>query len=423
MTTRRISDIGSWLAAAAAGALLLGIPSARLLADEGYEYGGTYGVGDVLPAAIITGPHYKIADRVVSDGFMLTYTVDSDYGPFKVTGDFALQKLLQEIAIIAELKEISRTEAFADSVVEAAKSPIRLGENLITDPVDTVTGIPRGLFQIFENVGESVTSDSDPSEDSRAKQALFVSSWKRDYCAAMGCDVYSSNSLLQEELNRIGWAAAIGGLSVSAATTAASGGAVMAFSAVRTADQLTEVLRAEPPSRLRIINEEKLRAMGIEEDLVQKFLDHPAYTPRHDTLIVASLEGLDGVAGRERLLDLCLRAQDEVGANFFQNVADILVGYHRTVTPLTEITPYLGVAAATTANGRTLVPMAWDYGVFEQALANRMDQAVVEWSARGLPVAFDVWTTGRSSPRLRLEAEKRGFILVENVETSIPVQQ
>src|SRR3546814_10241312 len=58
----------------------------------------------------------------------------------------------------------------------------------------------------------------------------------------------------------------------------------------------------------------------IGDDLALRFLDHPAFTPRHDTLIVAALTNLDGVRGRNRFIELCLRAQDEVGANFFQNV-------------------------------------------------------------------------------------------------------
>src|SRR4030095_1409593 len=286
-----------------AATFFLSLMGAAAAQDE-YEYGTTYQVADLLPANVINGSHYRIADKVQSDGFMFTYTVESEFGKFRATGDYALQKLLNEIQVIAQLEEISRTEAFAKSIVHAAKSPLRFGEGLITDPVDTVTGIPRGLFSIFENVGEAVTTESDPSEDSRAKQALFVSSWKRDYCAKLGCDVYSSNKVLQEELNRIGWAAAIGGLTISGATTVASGGAVMIFSTVRTADQLNEALRAEPPARLRIINEERLRAMQVPGDLSARFLDHPAFTPRHDTLIVAALSKLQGVKGREKFLEL-----------------------------------------------------------------------------------------------------------------------
>ena len=390
-------------------------------AQDEFENGTTYRAADLLSANIIAGNHYRIADKVQSDGFMFTYTVDSEFGKFRATGDYALQKLLNEIQVIAALKEISRTEAFGKSIVHAAKSPLRFGESLITDPVDTVTGIPRGLFSIFENVGEAVTSEQDPSEDSRAKQALLVSSWKRDYCAKYYCDVYSSNSVLQEELNRIAWAAATGGLTVSGATTVASGGAVMVFSTVRLGDQLNEALRAEPPSRLRIINEERLRAMQVPEDLIANFLDHPAFTPRHDTLIVAALTNLQGVKGREKYIELCLRAQDEVGANYFQNIAEIMVGYHTKVARLTEIVPLLGISAATASNGRTLVPVAWDFGVYEKAVAQRMDYAAQEFGRRGLSTKFDVWTTGRVSAKMKTEAAKRGFTVVENIERTIPI--
>ena len=76
---------------------------------------------------------------------------------------------------------------------------------------------------------------------------------------------------------------------------------------------------------MRIINEEKLEAMYVPQDLIARFLDHPAFTPRHDTLIVAALSKLQGVKGREKYIELCLRAQDEVGANYFQNIAEIMV--------------------------------------------------------------------------------------------------
>ncbi len=406
------------LLAAAAVAL----PRLAARADD-FEYGATYHAADLLPAKVIKGPHYTIQDKVRSDGFMLTYKLDSDYGPFTVTGDYALQKLLNEIQVIAALKEISQTKAFADSVVYAAKSPLRFGQGLIEDPVDTVSGIPSGLMSIFENIGESSSSEHDPSEDSRTEQALQVSSWKRDYCAKLGCDVYSSNKVLQEELNRIAWAAAIGGLSISGATTVASGGAVMVFSLARTGDQLNEVLRAQPPARLRIMNEEKLQAMGVPDDLAQKFLDHPAFTPRHDTVIVDALSRLNGVKGRERFIQLCLRAQDEVGANYFQNVAEIMVGYHTKVAKLKEIAPMVGIGAVTAANGRVLVPLAWDYGLYEKAVAQRMDYAAKEFKKQGLGTKFDVWTTGRSSKRLKQEAKARGFTVTENIEKTIPITQ
>ncbi|WP_374312757.1 hypothetical protein [Dongia sp.] len=392
-------------------------------AADGYEVGTNVTASQVLPADVLSGPHYRIGDKVVSDGFLYRYTVESDYGTFRPIGTYALQKILTEIQVITALKDISRTEAFADAVLHAAKSPLRFGESMITDPVDTITGIPRGLFAIFENVAESVTTDANPSEDGRMKQALMVSSWKREYCADMGCDVYSSNKTLQEELNRIGWAAAIGGLTVSGATTVASGGAVMAFSLVRTSDQLNEALRSEPPSRLRIENEKKLAELGINDEIAQRFLDDPAFTPRQATLIVAALHDMKGVKGLDRFLELSIRAQDEVGANFYQNTAEILRGYHTKNARLVELIPVLGVASASATNGRVVLAVAWDNGVYDSAIAKRIDYGRAQFEKAGFKKGIDIWTTGTASPRLKEELAKRNFTLTENIERKVPITQ
>ena len=97
---------------------------------------------------------------------------------------------------IASLKEFKNSEAFLSAVGAAATSSLQFGKNLITDPVDTVSGLPQGVFSIFGNVVESMTMEHDPAEDSRAAQALFVSSWKRDFAAERGVDVYSSNKVV-----------------------------------------------------------------------------------------------------------------------------------------------------------------------------------------------------------------------------------
>jgi hypothetical protein len=81
----------------------------------------------------------------------------------------------------------------------------------------------------------------------------------------------------------------------------------------------------------------------------------------------------------------------------------------------------LGISAATASNGRTLVPVSWDYGVYEKAVAQRMDYAAQEFGRRGLSTKFDVWTTGRVSAKLKAESAKRGFTVVENIERTVPI--
>src|SRR5262249_11855594 len=157
-------------------------------------------------------------------------------------------------------------------------------KNLVTNPVDTISGVPKGAAQIVENVETSATTAQDPSADPKVAQALKMSAFKRDLAAKLDVDVYSSNKVLQKELNSVAWASTLGDLAVSVAMRPAGvGGPVV--SGVRMVNSVKNAVKEEPPARLRIINDEKLAKIGIPEDLRKRFLDHPVYTPRHDTII------------------------------------------------------------------------------------------------------------------------------------------
>jgi hypothetical protein len=52
-----------------------------------------------------------------------------------------------------------------------------------------------------------------------------------------------------------------------------------------------------------------------------------------------------------------------------------------------------------------------------------MDSGAAEFKKRGLGTSFDVWTTGRSSKRLKQEAAKRGFQVTENIERKVAITQ
>jgi hypothetical protein len=374
---------------------------------------------EILPAELIQGPHYRVQDTVVSYGYMHHWTVDSDFGTFEATGDGALRSLIREVHAIAALKEISQGEAFASSVANAAKQPFQFAGKMVTDPVDTISAVPDGVFQIFGNVYTGITEKHDPSEDSRLKQALFVSSWKRDFAAEHGVDVYSSNKVLQEQLNKVGWASAIGGLSLSAAMVPLSGAGALLFKNTRLANQVTDALKEEPPSRLRIINNDKLSAMGVSKDLAERFLDHPAFTPRHDTIIVAALADLKNPRGRDVFLQAILSAQEEVGATFFMNIAQILQGYNQTVSPIEDIALVGGLTIARAKNGRALIPFALDHGVWSERGSGVISHMKQTYEANGFRGKYDFWVTGTVTPRARRELAAMGIEVTENVDEKI----
>ncbi len=374
----------------------------------------------ILPANLISGPYHKVRETVVSYGYMHHFTIDSQFGVFEATGDGALRKLVNEIYAIASLKEFKNSEAFLTAVGDAAKAPLQFGKNLIADPVDTISGLPEGVFQIFGNISESISMEHDPAEDSRLKQALFVSSWKRDFATERGVDVYSSNKLLQEELNSVGWAAAIGGLAVSAATMGAGSTAVIVLKNMRLADQIGNALAEEPPARLRIINLEKLQSIGISEDLANRFLDHPSFTPRHDTVISANLAYIKHARGHAAYLESALAATDEVGANFYMNMAQTLGGYNDTVSPIEDIRVIAGLTMARAQNGRVLIPFPLDRGVWSKRADQVINYLTTTYRAEtGFTGGFDFWVTGTVSALARQGLAGHGLAVTENVDEGL----
>jgi hypothetical protein len=126
---------------------------------------------------------------------------------------------------------------------------------VITKPGETLSGIPKGAGRLFSNVTTAITSTKDPSQDSAAQELLLVGAFKRDYATRYDADPYSSNPILQEELEKIGKAAAFGSWTASAAMIPISAVVSSVITGTSLAKSFNNVLKAEPPTRIRVINE------------------------------------------------------------------------------------------------------------------------------------------------------------------------
>jgi hypothetical protein len=401
-----------------------------------YEVPRNQLVSEVLNWDLIQGPHYSIEDTVrIYEGFMCHYTVNSDFGKFEVTGDSALRKLLREIDAIARLHEVKKSKVYLDALKESAKRPVHFAKNMITHPVNTVSGTVKGVGTLFGNIKEGITETihgtSDPSADNKAKQILQVATYKREWAYKLGVDPYSSNKELQKELNGVGWAGALGGLTISVVTLPATATAVEAYSLVRMSDTLDEVDEEQrkayvdkinkmveelPPTRMRLTNEEKLAEMGIADELAKQYLDSPHFTPRHDAIIVDSLASLKSAKGREVFFQIALCAQSEEDADFFQNMAETLHGYNMKVSPITELSKESFLLVARAGNGTTMIPCPIDHGVWREPI-DRASQALVALYPNS---KIELWVTGTVSSLARLQFSERGIEVKENVGTMIP---
>ena len=368
---------------------------------------------DAVPPTVAVGPDFKVNDPVVADGYMYRFTVTSTYGPFDMTGIGALRKLEQEIWAIGQLKNVTRSEAFLKSLKDQAGKPLVFAKDVVTKPVDTLVGIPKGVGRLFGNIATSVTSTRNPAQESLVNEVLLLGAFKRDYATRFGVDPYSSNPVLQEELDKVGKAAAFGSWTASAAMIPISGPASSVITATSLSKSFNNIVSTEPPSRIRIINEDKLKQKGISDDLAKRYLDQPVYTPRQNLILVDSLSRLGSAIGRDAYLNASMVAADEVEANFFVNTAQVPRGYHETQGPITGITMIGALTVAQTKAGPAMIPFALDYGVWT-ANADRLSQNMkTAYTVPGFNGNFQFWVAGSLSPKAKREMEARGFAVVE----------
>jgi hypothetical protein len=386
-----------------------------------YETPKNRSVKDVLPAAVAAGPDYTVSDPVVADGYMYQFKVKSPYAVFDVTGTGALRKLEREIWAIGQLKQVTKSKAFLSSLKDQAGKPLVFDKDVVTKPAETLSGIPKGVSRLFGNAATAITNTKDPTQESNAKELLLIGSFKRDYATRFEVDPYSSNTVLQDELEKIGKAAAFGSWTASAAMIPISGTASAVITGTSLAKSFNNIVATEPPSRIRIINEDKLKEMGIADDLAKRYLDHLVYTPRQDLLLVDSLHRLGGATGRDAYLNAATVAADEVEANFFVNTAQILRGYHEKQSPITGITMVGPLTVAQTKAGAAMIPFALDYGVWTANADKLSRELKTNYRAPGFNGSFELWVTGTLSPKAKQQLQARGFTVVEQVGGRIDI--
>ena len=377
---------------------------------------------DVVAPGLLRGPHYQLGPTVKTFAFMNQYSVTSDYGPFTAPSDARLRRLVREIAAIAELQKIHQSDAFAKATVEAGKGVVQGAQHLIEDPVGTIGAVPEAVFSVFGRVSEAAKRGGRGKyEDGVAQNLLAVSSFKRDYAKKFDVDVYSTNEVLQKELNSVAWASAAGNLTLSVASMVTGAAVLQAASGLRTLEQAKDLVNALPATELSKRNREALRQMRVPDPIANRFLENHLLSPRHQTVIVEAMRALSGVAGRSAFIQYAARADSEDAALLFQQMAELLADYHRSVTPIQRLDIYLNVPLVYTGQGSAVILLPIDRLLWTErtsGIATGLGQTL----AKRQPVRkVEVWLTGDASDRAHQGLQQLGIALVEHVRQRLPL--
>jgi hypothetical protein len=394
-------------------------------AIQSFEKFGPRPIQDVVSADLESGPNYRLTPTVRTFDFLNDFIAMSDYGVFEARSDAMLRRLLREIPAITALRKISTSDAYAKALAQAALGPVRGIQGLVTDPVQTVRNVPNAIFDVFSRVGQGINTAASGNktayEDSAAAQLLQMSSYKRDYARQLGVDPYSTNPVLQKELDSVSWAAAAGNLTVGAATMVAGGPVATALSAARNLDQAASIIASQPPAELAIRDRAAMNRMGIDNGLAQQFMAQQQFSPRHKYILLTALDAMGGTTGRAALVQVAIEAPSEEWALFYQQMAELLDGYNDRTAPIVSLERFNRLVLARDQNGKALIIAPIDYLIWNERAEAAAAAISKSMQLKPGEDKFELWITGTASPLFKQEAQSRGVVVKDRIVTSLPV--
>lgn len=400
-----------WLAqAAVTTVMLLGLLGVLVCGAErtveaqtAYETPPVLSAKYLLPPEMLAGPLFQVDDRVPTDGYLAHFTLRSELGTFIVPSRNLLRVRIAELSAIQQLDQTSKTEVFLTAAGNAAARPVEAAVTIVTNPVETLQGIPTGVSRFFNRVAlgtkSIVRAASDPTQTDQQRaeatvqrvgdvaiSSLGFEQVRRQMAKGLGVDPYTTNPVLAEKLTNTAWVAFSGRLGVNILVSVFVP-ASMAISAVSfTNDLVWDTPRAD----LIVLNQQKMLRMGASEELAGAVLKNRWYSLSVLTTLVTELERLAGVKGRPDILALATTAVNEEEARFLAASVQMLARLNVEGVPLRQVAAR-GTVVGIAPGGAIVVPAPVDYLSWTEQIAGIAKRPDLRASKRGL------WLSGRMS--------------------------
>ena len=293
---------------------------------------------------------------------------------------------------------MSQTKEFTQAAAQAAEVPLDVAQDLVTNPVSTISSVPKGIWGFLNQAGQAVKEVAEgrqaTAEEGNAVQNMTgFSKTKRDLAIKLGVDPYTTNEVFQKELNKVAWPAFLGKFTVNLGMAAVGGAALSAANWTTT---LTDTLRDKSPTELRLMNLGLLmNKMGVSRATADAFLNNNAISPTTQTLLVAALAQLGNIPGQAHSSQAAT-SQDEHDALAFQQSVQLMAKLNNT-TPIARITHLNGLTVCQTNDGTVIVPIQWDYAAWTP-LTERFITAFKAQKFTTPASGYSVMVTGVVSP-------------------------
>lgn len=444
-TSRTDARLGAKAAVLLVALLLAACAGPRSKPDAAQDGAGTekrygIGVGDSAEPELaanalaprdlrLSGPGYKVRSPVQVAGYMGQFVIDTPEGSIDAAGSALLRLRIAELPALAKLEEVSATEVFVDALARGVRDTGRAVQRVVTQPIETVKGIPAGIGRLFQrtirtvrrvagNVGDALDGPDDdrgddeggPTRTERAidftKEYAGINKARREIAKTLGIDPYTGNPMLQDELEELAYASVAGGMSFKLALGQVGG---LAADVLSVSGRLDDLVWDADPDQIREQLTQRLARYAIDPDIERRFFKTAAFTPTLQLGFVEALEALGAERGHSEALALAATVKSEVHARFLIQQLQMFRRHGFARDSVVEIVALERSLAALTGRGSWFVALPVDYLSWTGSFAN------VAQTRDDLPSQRKVVVSGKVSPRARQELSRRGFEVVAEV--------
>ena len=347
-----------------------------------YEQPPVINATDLLPASALSGPGFTVAPQVPTNGAMGQYTIiadpavfHDDAGTYYVESLDMLKIRLSEIPAIEALDGMSNSSVFVQALASSAVRPVTAAANMVMHPMDTVTGLPGGVGDLFGRVSlgasqiASSATNSFGSGEAAAQTgnatlaALGYEQVRRQLAQKLHVDPYSTDPILTKKLNHVAWVMFSARMTVMVAMTAVPGSLI-----ISSVTFTNDLVYQTPKADLIILVQKKLKHFGLSPEEIAAFSSNTALPISLQVTAVGNLDALGDIPGRRAAAVAIGNTMTEYQARFLVTSLGMLKQWSQQQSPITRIR-VPGVFIATDQNGTTIGPAPVDYLSWTQRIA------------------------------------------------------
>jgi hypothetical protein len=386
-----------------------------------YEEPPVINASDLLPASALSGPGFSVQPQVPTNGAMGQYTIvadatvfHGDAGTYYIESLDMLKLRLSEIPAIAQLENMSESGVFANALASSAERPVEDAANMVRHPMDTVTGLPSGVGQLFSRVsigaGQIYSSaTSSPGSGAAAGEAghatltaLGYDQVRRDLARKLHVDPYTSDPILTKKLNKVAWVMFSARMTVDAAMMAVSGSMI-----ISTVEFTDDLVYQTPKADLILLVQKKLRNIGLSQEEIAAFTTNTAIPLSLQVTAVKNLEALGNIPGRRAAAVALANMMTEYQARFIVTSLHMLNRWSQQRSPITRIQAP-GILVARDQNGTEILPAPIDYLSWTQRIAGFATDPQLKVRRKRV-----LWITGKMTPLARQQLSANGWSVRE----------